>query len=90
MRQLSEQHRCAFVVTRGNRGTLVSQAGSIAHVRPEQKKVVNPIGSGHAFAAGLASALGHGKSLEDAVAEGNRCGLLNALQLAPGTIGTRS
>jgi 1-phosphofructokinase/tagatose 6-phosphate kinase len=89
MRQLSEQHGCAFVVTRGSRSTLVSQAGDMAHVSPGNKKVVNPIGSGDAFAAGLASALAHGKSLEDAVAEGNRCGLMNALQLAPGTLGTR-
>lgn len=90
MRQLSEEYDCAFVVTRGSRGTLVSEAGGMAHVQPEHKKVVNPIGSGDAFSAGLAAALAHGKSLEEAVAEGNRCGLLNALQLAPGTIRAHS
>ncbi len=87
MRQLSETYGCACVVTRGNRATLVSQSGEVWQQPPEPRDVVNPIGSGDAFAAGLASALARKNSLRDAVAEGNRCGLLNAQQLAPGNLG---
>ena len=87
MCQLSSQHGCAVVVTRGGRATLVSEAGECWHQAPELRNVVNPIGSGDAFAAGLASALARRQSLREAVAEGNRCGLLNAQQLAPGNLG---
>jgi 1-phosphofructokinase/tagatose 6-phosphate kinase len=47
---------------------------------------VNTTGSGDAFTAGLASALDDGRDLYDAVAEGARCGRLNAQYLKPGTI----
>jgi 1-phosphofructokinase/tagatose 6-phosphate kinase len=87
MRQLSLAYGCAFVVTRGSRATLVSEAGESWQQPPEQRDIVNPIGSGDAFAAGLASALVRRNRPRDAVAEGNRCGLLNAQQLAPGNLG---
>jgi len=86
MRQLSEQYSCAFVVTRGSRATLVSEVGGSWQQAPEKRNVVNPIGSGDAFAAGLASALARKQPLRDAIDEGHRCGLLNAQQLAPGHI----
>ncbi len=90
MRQVSQTYGCACVVTRGNRATLVSQAGEVWQQAPEPRDVVNPIGSGDAFAAGLASILARKGSLRDAVDEGNRCGLLNAQQLAPGNLGQSS
>jgi 1-phosphofructokinase/tagatose 6-phosphate kinase len=85
--RLSAETGVAFVITRGPRATLVAEKGHVWQQAPGRHDVVNPIGSGDAFAAGLACALGRGKSLRDAVAEGNRCGLLNAQQLAPGTLG---
>jgi 1-phosphofructokinase/tagatose 6-phosphate kinase len=85
--QLSAETGVAFVITRGPRSTLVSEKGETWRQAPERHDVVNPIGSGDACAAGLAFALAHGKSLRDAVTEGHRCGLLNAQQLAPGTLG---
>ena len=87
MRQLSVEYNSAFVVTRGSRATLVSHAGESWQQPPERRDVVNPIGSGDAFAAGLASALARKNTLRDAVTQGNRCGLLNAQQLAPGNLG---
>jgi tagatose 6-phosphate kinase len=87
MRQLSSEYGCAVVVTRGGRTTLVSEAGDFWQQAPDLRRIVNPIGSGDAFAAGLASAIARGQSLREAVAEGNRCGLLNAQQLAPGNLG---
>jgi len=90
MRQVSQTYGCACVVTRGNRATLVSQAGEVWQQAPEPHDIVNPIGSGDAFAAGLASILARKGTLRDAVDEGNRCGLLNAQQLAPGNLGQSS
>ena len=86
MRQLSLSHKSAFIVTRGSRATLVSQAGECWQQAPELRDVVNPIGSGDAFAAGLASALARKKSLREAVTEGNRCGLRTRTP-APGNLG---
>jgi 1-phosphofructokinase/tagatose 6-phosphate kinase len=86
--KLSAETGVAFVLTHGERPALVSEKGQSWRQAPERHEVVNPIGSGDAFTAGLASALAHGKTLRDAVTEGHRCGLLNAQQLAPGTLGT--
>ena len=47
---------------------------------------VNPIGSGDAFAAGLALALSRGANFAEAVREGIRLGSLNARTEAPGSI----
>ena len=84
--KLSAETGCAFVLTRGSRPALVAEKGETWQQAPQKHEVVNPIGSGDAFTAGLATALAHGKDLRDAVTEGHRCGLLNAQQLAPGTI----
>jgi len=67
----------------------VSEAGAFYQVPTEPKKVVNPIGSGDAFTAGFASAFASGKPIQESVSEGNRCGLLNAMQLAPGTLSAK-
>jgi len=85
--RVSAETGVAFVLTRGGRSALVSDGREHWRQAPERHEVVNPIGSGDAFAAGLACALAHGSSLRDAVKEGHRCGLLNAQQLAPGTLG---
>ncbi len=84
--RLSAETGCTFVLTRGPHAALIAEQGEAWHQAPEQREVVNPIGSGDAFTAGLATALSQKKPLRDAVTEGHRCGLLNAQQLAPGTI----
>ena len=83
--ELSASTNCAFVITRGPRAAIVAEKRQAWRQSPPPGDIVNPIGSGDAFAAGLAAALAAGKDLRDAVSEGHRCGLLNALQLAPGT-----
>lgn len=85
--RMSEETGVAIVLTRGARSTLVAEKGQTWRQTPERHEVVNPIGSGDAFTAGLAKVLAHGGTLREAVAEGHRCGLLNAQQLAPGTLG---
>ncbi|RLW69222.1 MAG: hypothetical protein B6D68_02380 [spirochete symbiont of Stewartia floridana] len=86
MRELSQGEGCAFVVTRGRRDVLFAQEGHLHTLRPPPVKAVNTIGSGDAFMAGMTFALAGGASLRDAVAEGSRCGSLNASLLQPGRI----
>ncbi|OQX28852.1 MAG: hypothetical protein B0D92_06785 [Spirochaeta sp. LUC14_002_19_P3] len=78
---------CDCVVTRGKRPVLYAHAGSSGRHTPPAVMQVNPIGSGDAFCAGLTFSLAGGLALPEAVAEGARCGSLNAGFLQPGTIG---
>ena len=85
--ELCRKHRCAVVLTRGTGAVWYAEGDSFAEcpVTPSAK-TVNTTGSGDAFTAGLAAALGDGRSLREAVAEGIRCGDLNAGLLQVGTI----
>jgi 1-phosphofructokinase/tagatose 6-phosphate kinase len=85
MRELSKRG-CDYVITRGGRDVLFSRNGSIGTLIPPSIVPVNSIGSGDAFCAGLCFRLSGGSSLEDAVAEGARCGAVNAALLKPGTL----
>lgn len=85
MQELSA-NGCDYVITRGAREVLYSRNGSIDSMVPPKIVPVNSIGSGDAFCAGLSFSLANGKPLEDAVAEGARCGAVNAGILKPGTL----
>jgi 1-phosphofructokinase/tagatose 6-phosphate kinase len=84
---LCGEHHCAVVLTGGTGAVRYAEGGTFAEypVVPAAQPV-NTTGSGDAFTAGLAAALGDGQSLREAVAEGVRCGGLNAGFLQVGTI----
>jgi 1-phosphofructokinase/tagatose 6-phosphate kinase len=85
--ELCAKHRSRLVLTRGPETVWYSENGELEEYTFEaDAKPLNTIGSGDAFTAGLAAALGRGASLRDAVAEGCRCGKLNAALLRPGVI----
>jgi len=63
-----------------------AEKGKLAEYAFESVEGLNTTGSGDAFTAGLAAALEEGATLVDAVAEGVRCGALNAALLKPGVI----
>ncbi|MDR1373897.1 MAG: PfkB family carbohydrate kinase [Treponema sp.] len=86
-RELCREHRCAVVLSRGTEAVWYAEGESFAEypVTPAVE-TVNTTGSGDAFTAGLAAALGDGRSLREAVAQGVRCGGLNAGFLQVGTI----
>ncbi|MDR1957407.1 MAG: PfkB family carbohydrate kinase [Treponema sp.] len=77
-RELGKHYQCGIVLTRGDRDIWFSESDRFAAYAVEALKPVNTTGSGDAFTAGLAAALGEGARLEAAVAEGARCGRLNA------------
>jgi 1-phosphofructokinase/tagatose 6-phosphate kinase len=85
-RSLCAQYRCGIVLTRGAKPVWYARKDEFAEFPLEPVKPVNTTGSGDAFTAGLAAALGEGASLTDAVALGVRCGSLNAGLLQVGTI----
>jgi 1-phosphofructokinase family hexose kinase len=86
-RELCRRYRCAVVLTRGTGAVWYAEGENFAEypVTPAAK-TVNTTGSGDAFTAGLAAALGDGLGLREAVAGGARCGALNAGLLQAGSI----
>ena len=84
--ELYEKHPCALVLTRGSEPLWYAEKGELAEFAFKGVEPLNTTGSGDAFSAGLAAALEEGASLVDAVAEGARCGALNAALLKPGVI----
>ena len=85
-KELYEKYRCAIVLTRGADPVLYAEKGKLAEYAFEAAEPFNTTGSGDAFSAGLAAALEGGASLVEAVAEGARCGALNAVLPKPGVI----
>jgi 1-phosphofructokinase/tagatose 6-phosphate kinase len=84
--ELYEKYPCALVLTRGAEPVWYAEKGKLAEYAFESVEPLNTTGSGDAFSAGLAAAMEEGASLADAVAEGARCGALNAALLKPGVI----
>ena len=83
---LCEQCNCRVSLTWGAQTIGAAEAGKFFEVGFEALKPLNTTGSGDAFTAGLAAALGEGASLAAAVAQGARCGALNAGLLRIGSI----
>jgi tagatose 6-phosphate kinase len=74
------------VVTQGKDGAVVSDGDRFWRVRPPRVAAVNPIGSGDALAAGLASAISRGQRLPEACRLGVACGAANAMTLTPADV----
>jgi 1-phosphofructokinase/tagatose 6-phosphate kinase len=85
-RSLCEKYHTRIVLTRGSAPVWFAEGNSFREFAFEARKPVNTTGSGDAFTAGLAAVLAGGGSLEEAVAEGVRCGGLNAGLLKVGVI----
>ena len=86
LKGLKSKYDTDFVITRGGQPVLFLEDGRLAEVEVERIEALNPIGSGDAFAAGLALALARGDSLREAIGQGIAFGGANALVLKPGSI----
>ncbi|MDR1029528.1 MAG: PfkB family carbohydrate kinase, partial [Treponema sp.] len=84
--ELCQAYQCRIVLTRGAKSIWFAEPGRFAEYAFEALQPVNTTGSGDAFTAGLAVALSDGADLRAAVAEGARCGRLNAGLLKVGVI----
>jgi tagatose 6-phosphate kinase len=69
----------AIVVTAGKDGSWAYDGARFCHVSLAAIQVVNPIGSGDSYAAGLAAGLRRGLPFMDACRLGSACGSANAL-----------
>jgi tagatose 6-phosphate kinase len=74
------------VLTRGSSAVWTHDGKAFREFAIEAVPPANTTGSGDAFTAGFASVFCSGGSLADAVAEGARCGALNAGLFRPGVI----
>lgn len=87
--RLYKEYGLKSVITRGKDSTLAFDGKQLLEKKSEfipADKVLNTIGCGDAFAAGLAAALSEGKSFEEALNKGLECGALNAMTIQPGSI----
>ena len=84
--ELCEKHRCRIILTRGAQSIWAVEPGNFFEVHFTEIKPLNSTGSGDAFTAGLACAMDDGADFSAAIAEGIRCGALNARCLRPGVI----
>jgi 1-phosphofructokinase family hexose kinase len=78
MRQLARRGAQWVVATRGSRDTLVSDGESFWSIKTPGVRVISAIGSGDAFAAGLAAATVRGEPMPAALKLACACGSANA------------
>jgi len=74
------------VISEGKAGAVVSDGESFWRVRSPKVDAINPIGSGDALAAGLASAISRGQRLPEACKLAIACGAANALTPVAGVV----
>ena len=85
-KEIFAKYQSKIVLSRGSKALWYSENGELEEFEVDPVEPVNTTGSGDAFTAGFASALDDGKPFREAVAEGARCGKLNAMLLRPGVI----
>ncbi len=86
MRELSQRGAQRVVVTAGKAPTLAFDGQSCWRILPPRIKVVNPIGSGDAFTAGLVWRLLRGEDLGEACRWASAAGAANALTTLAGEV----
>jgi len=79
MRQLVDRGAQWVIVTRGSEATLITNGKSFWNISTPKVKVISAIGSGDAFAAGLATALRRGEEMPTACKLASACGAANAM-----------
>jgi len=90
MLDMARNYKCRVILTNGSREIIaadISQENNYFEVEVQPVKVVNSIGCGDAFTAGLAAAFGDGAGFRAAIDKGRECGALNAALVRPGVIG---
>ena len=79
--------KTSSILTNGGGATLICYKGEISRSTPEKlKELVNPIGCGDAYTAGLAAALFKGNGIAEAVKTAEEFARRNAMSFVPGDI----
>ena len=83
---IAEDYKTTPIISSGAGAVRYVCDGKAYGFIPEKIDAINAIGSGDAMAAGIAAAYLEGKNIHQIVAEGARCGTLNAQTKLPGSI----
>ncbi|HEX2971637.1 MAG TPA: 1-phosphofructokinase family hexose kinase [Tepidisphaeraceae bacterium] len=86
MRHVHELGAANILITMGGDGALGFDGRSFFHIDPPKIDVVNTIGSGDSVTAGIAQAMLHGQSFQEACRLGIACGAANALTIVSGLV----
>ena len=86
MKQLGEEGAQNVLITDGTPQAVLLSDQGFFKVSGPNLKVINPIGSGDAIAAGIAAGLSNKKSFEDSVCYGIACGAANVLTEVAGYV----
>lgn len=86
MQRLLESGARSVVVTMGAEGAMATDGRSFWRIGVPKLQVVNSIGSGDSFTAGMAAALVRGQSFPEACRLGAACACANALNLLAGDV----
>lgn len=84
--RVAREAGCTVVLTRGASAVWAHDGKRFSDFEVASIRPVNTTGSGDAFTAGFAAVWTDGGSLAAAIAEGARCGRLNAGQFRPGVL----
>ena len=92
MLRLARAYQVSIILTNGREPVLFTDpSGECIESSPlpsglPRAEVMNSVGAGDAFSAGLAYGMEHGLPLDRCVRLGQFCGIINTMQLYPGTI----
>lgn len=86
VRQKSQELSNIIIVTRGEKNTILGEAGKVLVGKTEKIQVKNPIACGDAFNAGFLYEFSVSRNLEKALEMGTFAASRNAENLAPGAI----
>lgn len=79
--------KTSTILTNGEGSTLICYKGEISRSQPEKlKNLVNPIGCGDAYTAGLAAEIFRGNGIDEAVRQAEEFARRNAMSVMPGDI----
>ena len=76
----------SVLITRGGRSAFFVDGSNVLEIVPPKIKAVNPVGSGDAVTAGLATSIQAGMHVSDALIRAMACGAANALHLISGSL----
>jgi tagatose 6-phosphate kinase len=87
LQHLTQEGILMPAVSLGKAGSVVAYKGHIYHAQPQQAdKVINAVGSGDAYVAGLAVGLQRHLAIEDILRLASACGTANVLEAESGCV----
>lgn len=90
LQKFAESGIAIAAISLGAEGSVVGCRGECYKVTLPRVNVVNPVGSGDAYVAGMATAIRRGWRIEDAIRFASACGTANAMERESGFVTKRT